>query len=309
MKPLATALALTAALTVAACSSGGEPARDAGQQLEVLAAFYPYQFVADRVGGSAARVESLTEPGVEPHDLELSPQQVVKLGRADLVLYSRGFQPAVDEAVDQTSGDAAFDVATVQELQGGDEALHEEGQEHEDGEADAEPGLDPHVWLDPVRLAGIAEAVAERMAQESPENAGGFRTRAAALTADLTALDREMDRGLSTCERKELVTSHTAFGYLAERYGLEQVAVTGLSPDATPSPARLAEVARYAKENGVTTIFFEELVSSKTAESLASEVGATARVLSPLESPPEQGDYLSAMRENLETLRTALGCT
>jgi ABC-type Zn uptake system ZnuABC Zn-binding protein ZnuA len=155
----------------------------------------------------------------------------------------------------------------VQELRPG----YEEGEEHAE-----ESGLDPHVWLNPVRLAGIAEAVAERMAQQSPQDAEGFRTRAAALTAELTALDRELDRGLSTCARNQLVTSHNAFGYLAERYGLEQVAVTGLSPEATPSLGRLAEVATYAKQNGVTTIFFEELVSPKTAQSLTSEVGARA---------------------------------
>lgn len=114
------------------------------------------------------------------------------------------------------------------------------------------------------------------------------------------------------CPRKAPVSTRTCgstLGYLADRYGLEQVALAGLSPEAQPSPARLAEVTTYARANGVTTIFFEELVSPKTAESLASEVGATAAVLSPLESPPEQGDYVTAMRANLDALRTALDCT
>lgn len=288
-----------AALT--GCGGTGDAASDgrspAGGPLAVTVGFYPYEFVAQRVGGDDVQVTNLTSPGAEPHDLELSPQQVAGLSETDLVVYSRGFQPAVDEAVDQQASERALDVLTAVDLL--------EAEEHE-----GEEGLagDPHVWLDPVRLATIAEAVATSLGELDPERADAFAQRAEELAGELEQLDGEMRTGLASCERKQVVTSHDAFGYLAAAYGLEQVSLAGLSPEDEASPKRLAEVATYAKEKDVTTVFFEELVSPKVAQSLAREVGARAQVLSPLEGPPETGDYLSAMRVNLESLRTALGC-
>ena len=295
------ALSLTlalAAVTITACgSASGADSTGDGEPLSVTAGFYPYEFVARRVGGADVQVVNLTKPGTEPHDLELDPQQVAGLGSTDLVLYARGFQPAVDEAVEQQGEDRSLDVLTAVELL--------EGEEH----AEEEVAGDPHVWLDPTRLATIADAVAERLGQLAPERAASFAQRAAELRSDLEELDGELREGLSSCQRKEIVTSHDAFGYLAATYGLEQVSLAGLSPDDEASPKRLAEVATYARQKGVTTVFFEELVSPKVAQSLAREVGAEAEVLTPLEGPPESGDYLSAMRTNLAGLRTALGCS
>ena len=276
-------LAVAAACSLTACNAD-QPA-GAGK-LGVAVGFYPYEFVTSRVGGDDVSVINLTKPGAEPHDLELTPAQVASLGTADLVVYSRGFQPDVDKAVDQEAGDRAFNALTAVE----------------------NAGADPHVWLDPIRLGRIATAVAGELGKHKPERAADFQSRAAALTAELTRLDNEMRQGLANCKRREIVTSHAAYGYLAGAYGLEQVALAGLSPDAEASLKRLADVAVIARSKGVTTIFFEELVSPKVAEQLAREVGATATVLSPLEGPPEVGDYLSAMRVNLATLRAALDC-
>ena len=280
-------------LGLAACSSadaGGGPgaasAASGAERLDVVAGFYPLQFLAERVGGDAVQVEGLAPAGAEPHDLELGPLLVAGLSTADLVLYLQGFQPAVDDAVEQQAAGRALDAAAVEPLVDGD----------------------PHVWLDHARTARLADAVAERLAAAAPGSAAGFRERAAALRTELTALDAEFRAGLATCERRELVTSHTAFGYLARAYGLSEVGITGLTPDEEPTPARLAEVAELARSSGVTTIFFEETVSPKVAEALAAEVGAQAAVLSPLETRPEGGDYLTGMRADLEALRTALGC-
>ena len=294
-------LALSAAALTACSSSSAAPSDDGA--LQVTAAFYPYAFLVERVGGEDVELSTLTRPGAEPHDLELTPQQVGALGETDLVVYAAGFQPAVDEAVAQQAAEAAFDAHEATELVDGYVPL-------EDGELEPEEeGTDPHVWLDPTRYAEVADALAERLGELSPDRASAFEQRAAALRTELEALDGELEAGLTTCARREIVTSHNAFGYLAARYDLEQIAVTGITPEEEPTPRRLADVARLAKERGVTTVFFEELVSPRTAESLAREVGAKAVVLSPLEGPPESGDYFSAMRENLQTLRTALGCT
>jgi len=297
-------LVATAALTACGGSASGSGGPD--DRVDVAVGFYPYEFVTQRVGGEDVTVTNLTKPGGEPHDLELTPRQVAALGETDLVVYSRGFQPAVDEAVEQQAEGKALDVLTAVELQAAPEDEAHEEEAHEDEGLD---GADPHVWLDPVRLATIADAVAARLSEIDPDSAAAYERRAADLRTELEALDDELRTGLASCARKEVVTSHDAFGYLTGAYGLEQVPIAGLSPEDEASPGRLAEIAVEAEQNGVTTIFFEELVSPKVAESLAREVGATATVLTPLEGAPESGDYVSAMQDNLATLRTALDCS
>ncbi|MFJ6199638.1 metal ABC transporter substrate-binding protein [Micromonospora sp. NPDC092111] len=303
---------LTAALltlaAATACSSAGAGADP--DRVDVVAAFYPLQFVAERVGGDAVTVTNLAKPGAEPHDLELNPRQVGQLSDAELVFYLKGFQPAVDEAVDQNAAPRAFDVTTVAPLL--DAAAG--GHQHQGAAGHAEEGnggRDPHLWLDPTRLATVADRLADRLGTVDPDRAADYAARARTLRADLEKLDAEYTTGLTTCQRREIVVSHTAFGYLAARYRLEQVGITGLTPDTEPSPKRLAEVAREAREHGATTIFFETLVSPKVAETIAAEVGAKTAVLDPIEglSADGGGDYLSVMRANLTTLRTALGCS
>jgi zinc transport system substrate-binding protein len=283
--------------SVAAC--GGS---DPGGGMSIVAGFYPLQFVAERVGGAQVRVSNLTQPGAEPHDLELSPRQVGEISDATLVLYLHGFQPAVDEAVAQ-AGSTALDVSGAVPLLPAT-AGH--------GEDEGAPGAtDPHVWLDPTRLATIADALAQRLAELDPEGAAGYRERATGLRADLTALDGEYAEGLGDCERREVVVSHAAFGYLADRYDLRQIPITGLSPDTEPTPGQLAAAAEEAREVGATTIFFETLVSPAVAQAVAEEVGAGTAVLDPIEGlePGSGDDYLSVMRANLATLRPALGCS
>jgi zinc transport system substrate-binding protein len=287
-------------------ADGSDPAR-----IDVVAGFYPLQFVSERIGGDAVRVTNLAKPGAEPHDLELNPRQVGQVTEAELIVYLKGFQPAVDEAVDQSGGDRAFDVATVQPLLSAADGGHEhEGTEPADGHGDEAGGPDPHVWLDPTRLATIADRLAERLGEIDPDSAADYTAGARALRAELTALDQEFEQGLRNCPRREIIVSHAAFGYLTSRYRLEQVAVSGLTPEDEPAPQRLAEVVREARAHGATTIFFETLVSPKVAETIAREVGSTTAVLDPVEglAAGGAGDYFTVMRSNLAALRTALGC-
>ncbi|MGC4895266.1 metal ABC transporter substrate-binding protein [Micromonospora sp. DT31] len=300
--------ALLAAGGLTACTDA-EGAENRSGRVDVVAAFYPLQFLAERVGGDTVEVSNLTKPGAEPHDLELNPRQVGQIVDADLIVYLTGFQPAVDEAVEQNGGDRAFDVAGVTPLRdaaaGGHDHEHEgEAEHHDEG-----GGKDPHLWLDPTRLATVGDKLAARLGRADPEHAADYTARAGALRAELTKLDTEYADGLRTCQRREVVTSHAAFGYLTERYKLEQIGVSGLTPESEPSPQRLARVAKEAREHGAGTIFFETFVSPKVAETIAREVGAKTAVLDPLEGPPADGDYLSAMRANLQTLRTALDCS
>ena len=298
-------LRLSAALlglaVLAGCGTGADAADD---RPAVVTAFYPLQFLGQRIGGDAVTVTNLTKPGAEPHDVELNPRQVGEISDASLIVYLSGFQPAVDEAVAQEATDRALDAASVVGL------LPAAGGREEPGHEEPAGGKDPHVWLDPVRYSTIAGKLGERLAEMDPAHAADFRARAAAVQAELTALNDEFAAGLKTCARREIVTSHTAFGYLARRYGLTEVGITGVSPEAEPSPQRLAEVAGKAKHTGTTTIFFETLVSPKVAETIAREVGAKTAVLDPIEGLTEPGaDYFTVMRANLAALKQALGCS
>lgn len=293
-------LVLAMATACDSAKAGGD-----GDKLDVVAAFYPLQFVAEQVGGDHVTVQNLVKPGAEPHDLELSPQQVAEVADSDLVIYLHDFQPAVDQTVADEAKDKSLDAATVAPLHDGYVPL-EEGELHED-----EKGKDPHIWLDPTRLSGVAKAVAEKLGDVDPDNADTYTANAETLGEKLTALDDEYKKGLATCQQKTIVVSHNAFGYLADRYGLEQLAITGLTPEAEPSAARLAEVTRFAEANKVKVIFFETLVSPKISETLAHEIGAKAEVLDPIEGLKDgsSDDYFSVMRSNLTTLRGALACT
>jgi zinc transport system substrate-binding protein len=280
-------------LSAAACG-GDEPAQQRQQdgRLKVVAGFYPLQYISERIGAENAAVTNLTQAGAEPHDLELKPTQLAQITDAGLVVYLAGFQPSVDEAVKLQAKDRAFDVASVESLQA--------GPEH---------GNDPHVWLDPIRFAAIAGKLAERLAAADPANADAIKVRAGQLQDELRRLDEDYAAGLQTCARREIVTSHAAFGYLAARYHLTQVPITGLDPEEEPSPQRVSEVAALARQKGVTTIFFEALVSPKLSETVAKEIGAKAAVLDPIEGVEEGNDYISVMVHNLVALRDALGCS
>jgi zinc transport system substrate-binding protein len=288
---------VTAAL--AGCGSDDESASD--ERRDVIAAFYPLAWAAERVGSEAVDVRNLTPPGTEPHDLELSPRDVEAIRSADLVLYiGQRFQPAVEDALEGADGEAV-DLLAGQRLHAGE--AHED--EHEaGGEEDHELESDPHVWLDPTRMAEIADRIAAAL---------GRTGEAAALDRELRTLDGDFRRGLSNCQRREVVTSHAAFGYLAARYGLEQVPITGLSPEAEPTPRDLEEVVEHVRETKATTIFFETLVSPRLAETVARETEAETAVLDPIEGIAQDdldrgADYLSVMRKNLASLRRALGC-
>jgi zinc transport system substrate-binding protein len=309
-RALIPAVALLAAST--GCAAFTDEAPGNGPGVDVVTAFYPLQFVAQRVAGDDAQVVDLTKPGAEPHDLELSVAQTARVTDADLIVYEKGLQAAVDSAVEQASGVPAVDAGAVAGLEpishgGRDDADHDSpGAEEPSDLGD----LDPHFWQDPLKLAEVADAVAEELAEIDPHHADAFHANAQRLDAELTRLDQEYAAGLQGCERDTIVVSHNAFGYLS-RYGLTIEPISGLSPDAEPTPADLARLQQLIASEGITTVFGERLVSPKLAQSLADDMGVSAEILDPIEglsSETSGDDYLSLMRQNLAALREANRC-
>jgi len=312
-------LSLTACSALSPDSSSSTDSRTAGGAegaLPVAVSFYPIQSLTEAIGGDHVSVTSLTPADQEPHDYDLSGKEVTStLEGASLVAYVEGFQPSLDKAVTQVNGPTVVDLSSKVDLK------HHEGVEDEEEHADesADEGahkeadhdadsLDPHFWLDPVRMKSAATAIEEALATADPDHAEDYKTNLETLTSTLDGLDSSYQGGFSQCERKTFITSHAAFGYLADRYGLTQTSISGIDPEQEPSAADIAAAKKAVEDTGSTTIFTEELVSPETAEAVASETGATTAVLSPIESAPEDADYAGAMSANLDALRTALAC-
>ncbi|MFF0423424.1 metal ABC transporter substrate-binding protein [Streptomyces sp. NPDC004520] len=309
-----TALAGAVALGVvslSACSGTSDAAgKGSGGKLDVVASFYPMQYLAEQIGGGHVAVNTLTKPGVEPHDLELKPKQVGELGEADVILYLKGVQPAVDDAIAQAGVENTVDATTLTKMEEhGAEVGHDHGDEH-GGEHASEAGADPHIWLDPVKYAEVAKGVGAAFEKADPAHAADYEKNTDALVKKLGDLDTAFATGLKNTATKTFITTHSAFGYLAERYGLEQEGITGIDPESEPSPARVKELHEIAEKDKVSTVFFETLASDRTAKTLAGDTGLKTDVLDPLEGITDKSkgrDYIEVMQSNLAALKTALG--
>jgi zinc transport system substrate-binding protein len=290
------------ATVAAACQEAPAPPPP-GKPL-VVASFYPMYEFSRQVAGDRAEVVSLVPPGVEPHDWEPSPQKLVEVQNARLLVYNgAGFEPWVDKLLHDVTGKRIIVIETTRGLD----------LIPATAEGGAKNGGDPHVWLDPVLAQSQVEAIRAGLAQGDPANKAAYDDQARAFRARLAALDAAFQTGLRDCEHRDIVVSHAAFAYLARRYRLTQVAVMGLAPESEPSPAELAAIANLARRRKVAYIFFETLVSSRLAETLAREIGAKTLVLNPIEGLTKEEaatgkGYVDLMEANLQSLRTGLGC-
>jgi zinc transport system substrate-binding protein len=282
---------LLVATSLTGCAALGVGDGNDGDGLQIAAGFYPLAYVAERISGKD--VDLLTTPGAEPHDFELTIRETAEVAGADLVVYEHGFQPAVDAAVDETAEGDVLDAADVVDLLQGD----------------GHDGDNPHFWLDPLRMADLGDEVALHLTRIDPDHRDKYQANADSLRLDMERLDREYADGLSTCERHTVVVSHDAFAYL-EKYGLHFEPIAGLSPDAEPTPAHLAELQRLIRDESITTVFTETLGSRKMADTLADDLGLRTLTLDPIEGLTEDStdDYLSIMRTNLANLKEANGC-
>ena len=340
---LAAGMSACSALKSESSSSASAPHTIApGKTLTVSTSFYPIQYLAEAIGGPLVKVSTVTPSNVEPHDFELSGKETAELSKADLIAYVPGFQPSLDKAVKEVGSgptvvdlskpanlvhhegveeehehseeasagatDAASAGATAQSSEAGHDDHGHAEHSHAEGSEDHDGDLDPHFWLDPDRMVKVAETLEASFAKIDPANANDYKAGLDKLKTALTGVDNQYKQGLTSCQHKTFITSHAAFGYMAERYGLTQASISGIDPETEPSPAEMANIKSVVQSTGVKTIFTEELVSDAPAKAIAAETGAETSVLSPLESKPERGDYTDAMTSNLERLKGALVC-
>jgi zinc transport system substrate-binding protein len=303
----ATALGLG---TLSACSGSAAADGKSSGKLDVVASFYPMQYLAEQIGGTHVKVTNLTQPGQEPHDLEISARQTAQLQEADAVLYLKDLQPAVDDAVAQSEVKTKIDAASLTTLEKHGNEVGGHAAAHDDTEGEESGGTDPHIWLDPVRYAEVAQGVGKALEKEDPDHAADYRKNTEALVKKLDALNTQYKDGLANAKTKVFITTHAAFGYLAERYGLTEEAINGLDPESEPSANRVKDLEKMAKADGVSTVFYETLVSDKTAKTIARDAGLGTDVLDPIEGITDKSkgsDYLQVMESNLKALQTALG--
>lgn len=269
-------------------------------KISVVASFYPLAEFARQVGGDKVDVQTLLHPGVEPHDYEPTPKDITALHEAEVFVYNgAGLEPWADRLSKELDGKGMVQVEAAKGL-----AVRRESQD----------APDPHVWLDPVLAQQQVRKIADALSNVDAANRDFYQAQAAAYVAQLAELDQNFQQGMAQCTGRQIVASHEAFGYLADRYKLQLLAIAGLSPEEEPSPQKLADVAEFVKANQVRYIFFETLVSPKLAETIATETGAKTTVLNPLEGVTEQEiakgvTYISLQKENLQNLRLALNCT
>ncbi|MCX6736383.1 MAG: zinc ABC transporter substrate-binding protein [Candidatus Parcubacteria bacterium] len=265
------------------------------KKLKVTASFYPLAFLAEEIGGNKVQVLNLTPAGAEPHEYEPTSRDIAEMENSSvLIMNGLGLEPWYENMKNNLSTEKTFIVTA--------------GESMNDARS-----KDPHVWLSPALMNKMAEKIEKAFAKNDQKNEIYYRTNLQILTKKLLILDGEYRKNLSNCAQRTIITSHSAFGYMAKNYGLTQVSIAGLSPDEEPSPKAMGDVAAFVKANNVKYIFFESLTSPKLSQTIANETGAKTLVLNPLEGLTKQElsqgkNYLSVMRENLANLQIALSC-
>ncbi|HYF82660.1 MAG TPA: metal ABC transporter substrate-binding protein [Clostridia bacterium] len=321
MKKVKTALIvlLLLSMVLSGCAGASEKPIDRSNQnetdkgrMKIYASFYPMYFLASEIAGDKAEVISMVPAGAEPHDWEPSPRMVIELSKADMLIYNGvGMEPWIDKILPNiNSGKTKIVDASV-----GIELLKSEKHEEEEvqnGE-DHEHGIyDPHIWVSPKRAMQQAQTICQAIVEIDPENSEYYRKNMAELDSKLAKLDKDISDASKSFKSNVIVVSHEAFGYFAKDYRLEQIAITGINPQAEISSSKMIELTRVCKEKNVEYIFFEKLTSPKLSETLAGEVGAGTLVLNDAAGLNEEDiksgkDYITVMYENLENLKKALG--
>ncbi|MBC1432354.1 zinc ABC transporter substrate-binding protein [Listeria welshimeri] len=309
---------LTFALVLAGCGASSDKVSGNEDKLKIVTTFYPMYDFTKNVAGNKASIEMLIDAGTEPHDYEPSAKDIAKIEAADVFVYNsedmETWVPSVLKSLDSKKLTVIDASKGIQLVEGTEEEEHhdheEEGHDHDHEEAHHHEH-DPHVWLSPVLAQQEVTNIQNGLTKADKTNADTYEKNAANYNDKLKALDGKFKTAFEGSKQRDFVTQHAAFQYLAKEYNLHQVAIAGLSPDQEPSPARLAELQKYVKDNNISTIYFEEVASPKVAETLANETGAKLEVLSPIEGITDKEqkkgmDYIAYMEQNLKALQKTI---
>ena len=317
-KSMKWALSLVGATALlAGCGAAGSTTENTeSDKLQVVTTFYPMYDFTKQVAQDDAEVSMLLEAGMEVHSFEPSSQMIAEIQDADVFIYNspemETWVPDVLASIDTSDMVVicASDAITLLEYEGEAHA-HDHESEEEGANAGHSHTVDPHVWLDPVLAQTEVSTIADGLAEADPDNAEDYLENAGIYNGKLNELDEAYRAAFEGTENRTFVTQHAAFAYLAARYDLNQISVTGLNAEVEPSAAALATLSDYVKANNISHIYFENNASSQTAEMLAEEVGVELAVLSPLEGITEEdqkkgSDYISVMLDNLEALKKSI---
>lgn len=304
---LATCIVLSGCGTTTPAAAPATPAK-----LSVVASFYPLAFLAESIGGSNVQVTTIIPAGAEPHDYEPTPKEIASIYKAAVFIHHGA---GIDPWAMRIAPDLAAKGVKIMAATAGMTLLPGAHEEEEGAHTETETALlDPHVWSDPVLLVQIAERIRDTLIAADPAHAAAYTANTTALRTSLTLLDTEFRTTLGTaCRLHEVIVSHNAFAYLGARYGITMLPIAGISPEAEPSPIRMAELTKLATTKGIKYVTFETLVSPKVAETIAQEIGAKTLVLNPVEGLTDAqvqsgANLLTIMRENLHNLATAMEC-
>ncbi|MBX8921760.1 metal ABC transporter substrate-binding protein [Enterococcus faecium] len=309
-KYLLTATVMIGALLFAACGNTNKEANKK-EDLTIVTTFYPIYDFTKEIVGDEGNVKLLIPAGTEPHDFEPSAKERAEISDADVFVYnSSDMEFFVDSLKDSVDSKQTL---MIEAAKGIDRLESQEADEHEESEEghDHAHEYDPHVWLDPVLAIKEVRTIAGELGEKYPDKKEIFTKNADAYIKKLEALDQKYSEELKNATNRTFVTQHAAFAYLANQYNLEQVAISGVSPDQEPTPSRLAELKEFVKKNNIKVIYFEENASSKVAETLSNETGVKLEVLNPLESLTNEQikageNYISVMEKNLEALKESI---
>ncbi len=267
--------------------------------LKVVASFFPiYEFVK-AVGGDRVQASVLIPVGAEPHDFDPTIQEIINAQSADMVVYNG----AGMESVWINKINPKFAVDTSQGLH----LLSSSDKE-------ASTGVDPHIWLDPALAQHQVNMILNGLIKVDPGNADYYKANAQKFNTQLASLDSTIKSGLSNCNKKDFISFHNAFSYFAQRYGLIQHAIQGLSPEGEILPQKIQEIIQLANRLGINTIYSEDLIDPRGAQIIADEIpNGKVLVSSPIEGikPTEQQagiGYLDKMKQDLTNLEVGLQC-
>lgn len=282
-------------------------------KLAVTASIYPLYDFAAKIGGDLIDLTLLTPAGIEPHEWEPSAKDIINLEQSDLVLLNgAGLEHWANDILPTLQNKDLLTVTTTEGIPLLEASHdHHDEEEHEEEDDHDHEGVDPHVWLNVQYAKQQLLAIKDAFVQKDPDHKTIYEANYERYAAEFDVLDQQYRETLATVTSKDLVVTHQAFSYLCEAYGLHQIAVEGLSAHSEPDPATMKSIVALMKEHQIRAIFYDDLVSSKVADTIAKETNATVKTLYTLESIRSEqlqanADYLSLMKQNLETLKTAL---